>query len=183
MNLTTIQTAHTLDFAIQLAGQLTSLAVLTTIQYPELEVEDHRRPFRRTIPDHLLIHGRLAGGGALAVQVVGGRPAGDTPFRMDITGADGALTIDGGAARGFQAGRLRLSLDSEPVQLDQGRPQPCPTPSSTSPASTPRCATTSTATSPPPRAFVTPPACPTSSTTCSPPARPVRRSRPPRPGR
>lgn len=120
MNLTTIQTAHTLDFAIRLAGRLNSVAALTTIQYPELKVDDHQQPYRRIIPDHLLIHGRLAGGGALAVQVVGGRPADATPFRMEIIGDDGVLTVDGGAARGFQAGLLRLSLNGEPIQIDQG---------------------------------------------------------------
>lgn len=120
MNLPTIQTAHTVDLAVRLAGRLTSLAALTTTQYPELAVGDPPRPYHRTIPDHLLLHGRLADGGALAVQVVGGRPADDTPFRLDVVGADGVLTLDGGAARGFQSGRLHLSLDHEPVAIDEG---------------------------------------------------------------
>lgn len=120
MNLATIQTAHTLDSAIRLAGRLTSLSALTTIQYPDLEVGDHRCPYRRTLPDHLLIHGRLADGGALAVQVAGGRPADDSPFRLDLVGTKAVLTLDGGAARGFQAGLLRLRLDDEPVEVDAG---------------------------------------------------------------
>jgi predicted dehydrogenase len=115
MNLTTIQTAHTTDLAIMLAGRLTSLAALATIQYPELEAGDPPRPFHRVVPDHVLLHGRLAGGGALAIQVAGGRPAADTPFRMDVTGEDGGLTLEGGAARGFQAGLLRLRLNGEPA--------------------------------------------------------------------
>ena len=120
MNLTTIQTAHTADFAIMLAGRLTSLAVLTTVQYPELQAGDPPRPYRRTIPDHVLLHGRLSGGGALAVQVAGGRAPGDTPFRMDIAGEDGVLALEGGAPRGFQSGLLRLSLNGDPVKLDEG---------------------------------------------------------------
>ncbi len=75
MNPTTIQTAHTADFAIMLAGRLTSLAALTTIQYPEPEAGDPPRPFHRVVPDHVLLPGRLAGGGALAVQAAGGRAA------------------------------------------------------------------------------------------------------------
>jgi predicted dehydrogenase len=117
MNLTTIQTAHTADFAIMLAGRLTSLAALTTIQYPELEAGDPPRPFHRVVPDHVLLHGRLASGGALAVQVAGGRPPADTPFRMDVTGEDGILTLEGGAARGFQAGLLRLRLNGKPADV------------------------------------------------------------------
>ena len=73
MNLSTIQTAHTLDFAIRLAGRLTSLAALTTIQYPDLEIGDPPTPGHRVVPDHVLVHGRLSGGGALAVQVTGGQ--------------------------------------------------------------------------------------------------------------
>jgi len=119
MNLTTIHTAHTVDFAVRLAGRLTSLAALTTTQYPELEVGDPPKPYHRTIPDHVLLHGRLADG-ALAVQIAGGRPADDTAFRMDVVGEDGVLTIEGGTPRGFQSGLLSLSLNAEPVAVDDG---------------------------------------------------------------
>lgn len=117
MNLTTIQMAHTADFAVMLAGRLASLAALTTTQYPELEVGEPPRPYHRTIPDHVLLHGRLASGGALAVQVAGGRPAGDTPFRMDVVGENGVLTLEGGAPRGFQSGLLSLTVNAEPVEV------------------------------------------------------------------
>ncbi len=118
MNLLTIQLAHTVDVAVLLAGPLTSVAALTTIQYPDLQVGAPARPHQRTIPDHALVHGRLASGGALSVQVAGGRPADDTPFRMDIVGADGVLTLTGGAPRGFQSGRLRLTLNGALVAVD-----------------------------------------------------------------
>ena len=128
MNLTTIQTAHTADLAIMLAGRLTSLAALATIQYPELEAGDPPRPFHRVVPDHVLLHGRLDGGGALAVQVTGGRPAADTPFRMDLTGKDGILTLEGGAARGFQAGRLHLRLNGQLVDTTDSETAGLPAP-------------------------------------------------------
>lgn len=117
MNLTTIQAAHTIDFALRLTGPLSSLAALQTIQYPELIVGADGISMHRTVADHVLLQCRLQDGGALAVQVVGGRPPGDTPFRMDIIGEDGTLTLTGGAARGFQAGVLRLDLNGAPVPL------------------------------------------------------------------
>jgi hypothetical protein len=93
MNLTTIQMAHTVDFAIQVAGRLTSLAALTTIQYPELEVGDDGRTFRRTIPDRVLLQGRLVDGGALAVQVVGGRTRSSTsPWSTRHSGTTSSTT-------------------------------------------------------------------------------------------
>jgi len=54
VNLTTIQTAHTAAFTVMLVGRLASLAVLTTIQYPEPEAGDPPKPYRRTVPDHVL---------------------------------------------------------------------------------------------------------------------------------
>ena len=118
MNLPTIQTAHTLDFALHLLGHLTSVAALSTIQYPVLAVGDPPRETRRTIADHVLLHGRLERGGALAVQVAGGRPADATPFSMEIVGEDGVLTLTGGAPRGFQAGKLALQLDGAPLPVE-----------------------------------------------------------------
>jgi len=117
MNLVSIQAAHSLDLAILLAGQLESLSALTTVQYPELEVPGRAEPARRTIADHVLVHGRLAGGGALAAQIAGGRPADDTVFRLDLVGAHGTLTLEGGAPRGFQAGVLSLSVNGEAIPI------------------------------------------------------------------
>lgn len=118
MNLATIQTAHTLDFTVRLTGPLDSLAALTTVQYPDISVGDDGTPLRRTVADHVLVQGRLSAGGALSGQIVGGRPPGDTPFRLDIMGEEGTLTLTGGAARGFQAGLLDLALNGEPVRLE-----------------------------------------------------------------
>jgi predicted dehydrogenase len=89
---------------------------------------DPPKPFHRVVPDHVLLHGRLASGGALAVQVAGGRPPADTPFRMDVTGEDGILTLEGGAARGFQAGLLRLRLNGEPADATDGETAGLPAP-------------------------------------------------------
>lgn len=120
MNLPQIQMAHTLDFVVALLGPLTTLAALTTIQYPQLKVTDSADPFTRTIPDHVAVHGRLSGGAALMAQIVGGRPPEDTPFRVDVVGAEASLTISGGGPRGFQASRLTLTVDGAAVDVDAG---------------------------------------------------------------
>ncbi len=118
-NLITIQGAHTVDLAIMVAGALGDLSALATAQYPEIKAGDagERRP--RTTFDHLLLQSRLVGGGTLSVEVAGGRPP-ETPFRLEVVGEAGVLRLDGGAARGFQSGRLRLSLDGVPQPVDEG---------------------------------------------------------------
>lgn len=118
MNLATIQMAHTVDLAVHLAGQLESLAALTTIRFPTLQVEGLPEGATRTLPDQVLIHGRMTAGGALDIQVVGGRPADDSPFRMDIVGDGGVLTVSGGGPRGFQASLLSVALNGQVIEVD-----------------------------------------------------------------
>lgn len=124
--LLTIHGGHPLDLAIMLFGGPADLTALSTTQYPEVEVRDAGRKQPRTIPDHLLVLVRLDSGAPLAVEVVGGRPPGKSRFRLEVTGTDGDLALDGGADRGFQSGRLRLSLSGEPQQVDEGETSPMP---------------------------------------------------------
>ena len=65
-----------------------------------------RVSFHRVVADHVLLPARLADGGALMVQVVGGEPVDNTPFRMNIVGENGTVIVEGGAPRGFQTGLL-----------------------------------------------------------------------------
>ena len=118
--LITIQGAHTLDLAIAVLGPFADITALTTTQYPEVEVGDEAKRQARSIPDHLLAQACLAKGNALAVEVSGGRPCDATPFRLEITGEGGDLALNGGAPRGFQSGRLSLSLKGEPQHVDEG---------------------------------------------------------------
>ena len=69
--------------------------------------------------DHLLLQARCIDGGVLNVEVSGGRPP-ETPFVLVAVGTSGVLRIDGGAMRGFQSGRLRLSLNGAPQPVDEG---------------------------------------------------------------
>lgn len=125
MHLSTIQAAHTLDLVLGLVGPLTSMSSLVTTQFPELRVGDGTA--RRTLPDHVLVHGRLDSGAALAVEVAGGRAVDDTPFLLRVVGTDATLVLRGGAPRGFQSGLLSLELAGETVGVDAGELAGLPT--------------------------------------------------------
>ena len=128
VTLVTIQGAHTLDLAIALLGKLDELAALTTIQYPEVEVGDDAMRQVRSTPDHLLVQARVSDGSALSVEVAGGRPPESATFRLEVTGEEGNLALEGGAVRGFQSGRLRLSLNGKPEHVDEAEIGPMPDP-------------------------------------------------------
>lgn len=113
-----IHGGHALDAAVDVLGALVDISALATIQYPEIEVGDGDRR-ARSIPDHVLAHSRLEAGGVVAVEVAGGRPA-DTTFRLEVVGEDGGLALDTAAPRGFQSGRLSLSVNGEPQSVDAG---------------------------------------------------------------
>ena len=120
VTLVTIQGAHTLDLAQELLGEYEGWNALATTQFPQVEVGKEGKHQARTIPDHLLVQARLAAGAALSVEVAGGRPPKSTPFRLEVTGEAGDLVLEGGAMRGFQSGRLSLSVKEEPVSVDEG---------------------------------------------------------------
>ena len=120
VSLVTIQGAHTVDLAIAVLGEITGASALTTIQYPEVEVGDKAVRQVRVIPDHLLMHARMDGGGALSVEVAGGRPPDATPFSFEVVGTEGGFTLEGGAMRGFQSGRLSLSVNGKAERVDEG---------------------------------------------------------------
>lgn len=120
VTLVTIQGAHTIDLAIAVLGELDAAAALATIQYPQVKVEGDAKPQTRSTPDHILLQARLANGAALSAEVAGGRPPEATPFRLEVTGETGEIVLEGGAVRGFQSGRLRLLLNGEAQQVDEG---------------------------------------------------------------
>jgi predicted dehydrogenase len=125
MNLTTIHAAHALDLVAALAGPIVAVQATRGIQYPVLTSARSPERLARTLPDHVLIQGRLAADVLAVVEVVGGRPAAHTPFRMEMQGTEGSVVLSGGAPRGFQAGSLELFVDgrSKPVD-DRGLPDP-----------------------------------------------------------
>ena len=125
VNMVTIQGAHTMDAALFVLGAIADLSALNTIQYPEIEAGDDHEKRTRVTFDHMLVQANLMKCGVLSIEVAGGRPAG-TPFRMDVVGDRGTLALDGGAPRGFQSGRLRLTLNGEIQQVDEGEAKAMP---------------------------------------------------------
>ena len=119
VTLVTIQGAHTFDLALALLGGVSSLAAQTTTQYPQVHVGGDAQPRQRITADHLLLQARMSGGEALALEIQGGRPP-QTPFRFEIVGDKGTLALEGGAARGFQSGRLSLTVNGEPQIVEDG---------------------------------------------------------------
>ncbi len=120
VTLLSIQGGHTLDLAITVLGEFEDICALATTQYPEVEVGESATRQARSVPDHILMQARVANSGALSVEVAGGRPPEAVTFQMTVTGTAGELTLDGGAVRGFQSGRLRLSLNGKPEHVDEG---------------------------------------------------------------
>lgn len=119
-NLVTIQGGHTLDLALALLGAFTGAAAMGTAQYPQVTIGDDPAPRARTTFDHLLVQARLATGAPMSVEVAGGRQPEDTPFCFEVVGDRGSLVLDGGAARGFQSGRLRLVLNGKVQSVEEG---------------------------------------------------------------
>lgn len=118
-NMVTIQSAHTVDLLIALAGPLEFMSALGSRQFPLIQVGEPRQPRKRITFDHLLIQGRHAAGAPFALEVVGGR-TGETPFHLDLIGEKGCLRLDGGAARGLQSGRIGLIRDGERQAVNEG---------------------------------------------------------------
>ncbi len=125
VNMVTIQGAHTMDAALFVVGAIEDLSSLNTTQYPEIEAGDEHTRRARVTFDHMLVQSRLHNRGVLSIEVAGGRPA-ETPFRLEVVGERGTLALDGGAPRGFQSGRLRLTLNGEIQQVDEGESKMMP---------------------------------------------------------
>ncbi len=87
--------------------------------YAAIRAGDDKEVRKCVTFDQLLLQGRFAQSDALSVEVAGGRPP-ETPFRLEVVGETGTLRLDGGVPRGFQSGRLTLSLDGQPQQVDEG---------------------------------------------------------------
>lgn len=118
-NLVTIQGAHTLDLVFALFGKTVVSKSLPSRQYPTIEAGQDRLVRKRTTYDHLLFQGLTAEGVAVTAEVAGGR-APEAPFRLEIVGEKGVLSLNGGTARGFQADRLSLALNNQQQNVDDG---------------------------------------------------------------
>lgn len=118
-NMVTIQGAHTLDLVLALGGTIESMSALTSRQYPHIQMSEPPQRVERRTFDHMLVQGRLTPGVPFSIEVAGGRGH-STPFYLEVVGERGTLRLDGGAPRGLQAGRIRLSRDGERESIDEG---------------------------------------------------------------
>lgn len=118
-NLVTIQGAHTLDLALQLVGDISSFSAMASRQFPQIEAGGAKALRPRETFDHLLLQGVTEHGATVAVEVAGGRPP-ETPFRLEIAGEKGSMSLLGGAPRGFQSGRLQLLVNGQAQHVDEG---------------------------------------------------------------
>ena len=121
VTLLSVQGAHTLDFAIAVLGPFTDLTALTTTQYPQITIGGSKTNEARSTTDHLLTQARFGSQAApLSLEVAGGRPTEAATFRMEVDGEKGGLSIDGGAVRGFQSGKLTVTLQGKQQHIDEG---------------------------------------------------------------
>ena len=126
VTLISVQGAHTMDIAIALLGEFSSMNVMTTTQFPIVEIGDNAVRQTRSVPDHMLLQARLSCGAALSIETAGGRQPDVATFRFVVTGEEGELSLDGGAVRGFQSGRLHLSVRGERQQVSENGTESLP---------------------------------------------------------
>ncbi|WAL63729.1 Gfo/Idh/MocA family oxidoreductase [Amycolatopsis cynarae] len=109
---------HVLDAVEYLAGQITELSARLSLQRP-FHRTDTGDPIRVTAPDHLLIHGALAGGAVLSVHVHDGKAVGSR-VRIELAGTEGDLTLSADAAGNPLGGQLQISaLRGVPVEVPE----------------------------------------------------------------
>ncbi|TWB46409.1 putative dehydrogenase [Rhizobium sp. ERR 922] len=118
-NLITIQGGHTLDLIFTLFGEAIVFNSLPSRQYPAIEAGQDRLIRSRTTYDHLLFQCLTGDGVSVSLEVAGGRSP-EAPLRLEIVGEKGVLSLNGGAARGFQADRLSLLLNKQEQHIDDG---------------------------------------------------------------
>jgi len=117
--LLTIHAGHAIDAAGALLGPLADVQALATIQFPEVEVLGEVERIKRIIPDHVFTQSRMAQNRAVSIEVAGGRTQNAT-FRFSVIGETGMLVLHGAAPRGFQSGRLSLTLNGADQSIDEG---------------------------------------------------------------
>ncbi|MFC7054139.1 Gfo/Idh/MocA family protein [Hansschlegelia quercus] len=123
--LVTIHAGHALDAAIAVLGPLSNLQAMTTCQFGEVAITGETETIARTIPDFCVTQSWLESGAGLSVEVAGGRTEA-AKFRFEVVGDRGALTLESAAPRGFQSGRLALTVNGEQQRVDEGELAPLP---------------------------------------------------------
>ncbi|WP_211241184.1 Gfo/Idh/MocA family protein [Pseudonocardia spinosispora] len=98
---------HVLDAVETLAGPVAELSAGLSIQRPRHTVAETGQVIEVTAPDHLLLHGRFAGGAVLSAHVHDGA-VGPPGAHIVLTGTAGELTIQTAPSEGALGGQLQI---------------------------------------------------------------------------
>lgn len=104
--LATIAGGHTLAMVEAVVGAFEEVSARGSILQGSVELAGTGKNVARTCADHLLIHGRHAGGCVSSVEIVGGE---DKPLRFELRGTEGTLEIHGHHPGGYQCGSLSVA--------------------------------------------------------------------------
>ncbi len=114
----TIQAAHSLDLAMALLGGVAEFSALATTQFPAIRIGDGEPQRGRPAITCWCRPGLPAERRSRSRSQGGVRPKRRSSF--EIVGDAGVMTLQGGAPRGFQSGRLRLLVNGEAQAVDEG---------------------------------------------------------------
>lgn len=112
--LATIAGGHTLAAVTRLVGNYTELAAQSSTMFPAVRNMDTGKIIERSCADHVRISGRHDSGCSSEIEVIGGQAPG-TLFKLELQASKGNISITGDEPGGFQAGKLQLHLNGEPV--------------------------------------------------------------------
>jgi predicted dehydrogenase len=103
---------HNIDILRYCVGEPSELNAVVAVRYPDATVADTGAALKVTSPDVVLVHGLLASGGFVTINVQAGLPKG-TGALLEIQGSDGMLSISG-------PGSLHLSDNSMTLRGSSG---------------------------------------------------------------
>jgi predicted dehydrogenase len=116
--LSTIAGGHTLAAMEAVVGAFVEVGARASILVDRMTIMGSHETVERTCADHLLVFGKHDSGCVSSLEVIGGVT--NVPFQFELRGDKGSLSIAGGHAGGFQAGRLTVSTSP------RSEPQPTP---------------------------------------------------------
>ncbi|MBV1686153.1 Gfo/Idh/MocA family oxidoreductase [Novosphingobium sp. G106] len=104
--LATIAGGHTLAMAAAVIGPFVEVGACNSILRDRVEIAGTGELVERTCADHLLIHGRHAGGCVSSIEIVSGD---GMPLRFELQGTEGKLEITGRHPGGYQCAALTVT--------------------------------------------------------------------------
>ena len=99
-NTMTVGFGHEIDAILNAVGELTEVSGIVSTQVKQWYETDTKNNVDVTSPDNIIIQGTLANGGVLTAHV-GQQPYHGSPYRVEIYGREGALTMTPGGPNGY----------------------------------------------------------------------------------